>query len=107
MIKLSFFLVGIFVLKFIVSQAHAQTRHERVRNGRQHERIQQGVESGALTHNEARKLKLEEREIRKAERAASADGKVTIEEKKKIQQMQNSASQDINNMKNNNRKQRN
>lgn len=106
MIKLSIFLVGLFVLKFIVSQAHAQTRHQKVRNHRQHDRIEQGVQSGELTRNEAKKLRKEEREIRKAENAASADGKVTASEKKQIQQMQNNASQDIYNMKHNKRKRR-
>lgn len=107
MIKLSLFLVSIFVLKFIVSEAHAQTNHQRKRNHRQQERIQKGVESGQLTRNEAKKLRREEKEIRKAERSAEADGIVTVAEKKKIQQMQNNVSQDINKMKHNKRKQRN
>lgn len=107
MIKLSIFLVGLFVLKFIVSQAHAQTRHQKMRNHRQHERIQHGVESGELTKAEARKLKQEEKQIRKAEKAAGADGKVTAEERKDIQQLQNQASQDINKLKHNKRRQKN
>lgn len=107
MIKLSFFLVGLFILKFLVSQAHAQTKHERHRNKRQQHRIEQGIESGQLTPGEAKKLRREEREIRKAERAASADGTMTKDEKQKIQLMQNNASQDISNMKNNGKRRKN
>ena len=61
----------------------------------QHERIVQGEKSGQLTPQEARKLKMEQRQIRKEKRVARADGKVTPRERKIIKAEQRKASRDI------------
>lgn len=56
--------------------------NQRQRN--QQQRIRQGVRSGELTRNEARRLERQEREIRQDERAVKADGVVTPAERREI-----------------------
>ena len=65
------------------------------RGGRQHQRIQQGVNSGQLTREEAQKLRQEQRDIRDDKQAAMADGTVTQEEKKQLNQERHEASKHI------------
>ena len=65
------------------------------RQQNQKDRIQQGVKSGELTKREARKLRKEEKEIRKEKRAAKADGTVTKQERKAIRKDERKASRDI------------
>ena len=47
------------------------------RQHRQERRIEQGVRSGELTHQEAKGWRKEERNIRREERAFKSDGKLT------------------------------
>lgn len=61
----------------------------------QRARIRQGVNSGELTRPETRKLRAEQRHIRRAERRAKADGKVTAGERVRLQRKQNKANRDI------------
>jgi hypothetical protein len=61
----------------------------------QQSRIRQGVGSGEVTRAEARRLRAEQRHIRRAERRAKADGEVTGRERAKLQRKQNKASRDI------------
>lgn len=67
-------------------------------DGRQHAqraRIREGVTSGEVTRPEARRLRTEQRSIRRTERRAKADGEVTTREKARIQRKQNRANRDI------------
>ncbi len=65
------------------------------RQHRQHARIHQGVKSGELTHAEARELRLEQRAIRKKERAYKSDGNLSVQERKELHQDLNAASANI------------
>ena len=55
------------------------------RQENQAQRIRQGVQSGELTHPEARRLVHGQRELRRDERAAKADGVVTGRERAQLQ----------------------
>jgi len=81
----------------IASIASAQTRTPVIthRQHLQHHRIHQGVRSGALTHNEARHLRADERRIARDKRMARADGRVTRAERRHIAREQNRTSRAI------------
>lgn len=67
-------------------------------NSRQHHqqhRVKQGVRSGELTHDEAKGLRHDRREIRQKEREYKSDGKLTRDERKDLHQDMNQASRDI------------
>lgn len=70
------------------------------RQKRQQGRITQGVASGEVTRAEAKRLRAEQRHIRRAERRAKADGDVTNRERARLQRKQNKASRDIRRQKN-------
>lgn len=83
-------------------RAHKQMRHDHkaqknvnAREHRQKERVEQGVRSGQLTKDEAKKLRAQQREIRQEEKQYRADGKFTKEERKDVQRDLNQASKDI------------
>jgi hypothetical protein len=61
----------------------------------QQERIGQGVRSGELTREEAERLEAEQRAIREAAGVAHADGVVTVEERERLHQMRQEASENI------------
>lgn len=65
------------------------------RNINQQQRIEQGLKSGQLTPREAARLEGEQARIERAEAKAMKDGTVTQEEQRRINAMQNKASQDI------------
>jgi hypothetical protein len=58
-------------------------------------RIHQGVRSGQLTKDEARRLKQDEKEIRNMKKEVKADGTVTCEERQELQQKLNEESRVI------------
>lgn len=72
------------------------------REKNQKARIRQGVKSGELTRNEARRLLKEEARIRSAERKAKSNGDITRKEARKLQRKLDKASRDINKQKNDN-----
>lgn len=76
------------------SEANAQTRTPVIthRQVYQHQRIQQGVRNGSLTHAEARHLRYRESKIRYDKRMARRDGVVTPYERRRIRMEQNRAS---------------
>ena len=78
----------------IVSYAQ-QTPVVNQRQRNQQVRIREGVVSADLTRAETRRLRTEQRHIRRTERRAKADGTVTSQERAKIQRKQNRASRDI------------
>jgi hypothetical protein len=61
----------------------------------QRARIREGVQSGEVTRPEARRLRTEQRHVRRTERRAKSDGEVTPQERTKIQRKQNRVSRDI------------
>lgn len=65
------------------------------REQNQRARIHEGVETGTLTHAEASRLRSEERHIKRSERRAKADGKVTRGERARIEHKQDRVSHDI------------
>jgi len=73
------------------------------REAYQQQRIQRGVDSGALTQGETRYLEREQGRIQAAERRMEADGHLSPWERQRLNQMQNQASRDINRLEHNNR----
>jgi hypothetical protein len=65
------------------------------RQHNQHDRIAQGVRSGALTRDEAQGLRTEQRAIRQEERQYKSDGMLTKDERKDLHQDLNAASRSI------------
>ena len=65
------------------------------RNVNQQERIEQGLQSGQLTTREAAKLEGEESRIDKMESRALKDGKLSPDERARIDRAQNQVSRDI------------
>ena len=66
----------------------------------QRARIRQGVKSGELTRNEAKKLRKEQVKIRAIERKAKSDGDITRKEVRKLDRALDKASKDIYKQKN-------
>lgn len=62
---------------------------------RQDHRVKQGVRSGALTKDEAGKLREERRSVRQEEHAYKSDGTLTRDERKDLHQDLNTLSKDI------------
>jgi len=65
------------------------------REHREQLRIREGVRSGELTAQEARKLEREQSRIRAAEARAKSDGQLTAKERAKIENRLSHASRDI------------
>jgi uncharacterized membrane protein YebE (DUF533 family) len=66
--------------------------HRQENQGR---RIEQGEQSGALTHREAARLEHQQMRIEHQEQAAKADGVVTNVERARLTHQQNKASRNI------------
>jgi hypothetical protein len=76
--------------------AHAQsTAAVDARQEAQRARVREGVAAGEVTRPEAKRLRAEQRHIRRAERRAKADGDVTRTERARLHRKQNAASRDI------------
>ena len=67
----------------------------KARQHNQSHRINQGVRSGELTHDEAQDLREDKRDIRQQKRTAKSDGTVTVEERKDLHKSLNESSQNI------------
>jgi hypothetical protein len=65
------------------------------RDIRQEKRIEQGLQSGALTTREAARLQREQAQIDRMQARALADGELTAAERARIHAAQNAASRDI------------
>jgi hypothetical protein len=85
------------ILGGMVYTTNAQTGTPKVdaRQENQKERIQDGVRSGEITKPEAKKLRAQQKHIRKTERAMKADGQMTKKERKVLDNKQDRASQNI------------
>lgn len=79
----------------LASTASAGTPVLDQRQQNQAQRIRQGVRSGELTRPETRRLVHGQRELRRDERAAKADGVVTAEERAGLQREANQQSRRI------------
>jgi hypothetical protein len=95
---MSFFLI--FSLSTVMAQS--QTTRTDVRQNVQRARIVDGRVDGEITRREGRRLRLEQRHIRRSERRTEADGVVTHREKRRLDRKQNRASRHIRKVKNNN-----
>lgn len=69
-----------------MAEAHTRTIHHRKYN--QHQRIQQGVRSGQLTHREAMQLRMQQAKVRNYKKMAMADGRITHNERAMIHEQQ-------------------
>ena len=89
----------------LAGAASAGTQTPRVdhRCAVQHARIRQGVKSGQLTPREARRLRRDQRHIRRMEHRAKADGVVTPRERARLNHAQNRESRRIYRLKHNGR----
>ncbi|HTO48253.1 MAG TPA: hypothetical protein VML91_11495 [Burkholderiales bacterium] len=88
--------VAIAVGTLFAGAALAQTAASEVqRNVNQQERIEQGLKSGQLTTREASQLERGEAKIDKMESKALSDGKLSADEKARIQRAQNTESRAI------------
>jgi hypothetical protein len=85
----------LFVITCSVAYAQDNTPRVNKRQAKQQTRIRQGIGSGEVTRTEARRLRAEQRHIRRAERRAKADGEVTVGERVKLERKQNRVSRDI------------
>jgi len=83
-----------FALPF---SAFAQTATPNIdqRQANQEARIQQGTQSGSLTQREAARLERGQQRVDRMEDRAKADGKVTQQERKRIQTVENHQNRDI------------
>jgi len=79
--------VGIAALSLTTRVFAQETRVDR-RQDRQEQRIDRGVESGALTPRETRRLERGQRHVENLETRAQADGTVTAREKARLEHAQ-------------------
>ena len=96
--KLTKFIAAFLFLVIASSNLTAQTQ-----NSNQGKRVRQGVKSGELTKSETVVLAHQQKDIRTAKHQARADGKVTRDERKDINQDQRKVSKSINRKKHNKR----
>lgn len=90
-------LYAVCILALISFSAAAQTKTPRVthRQVNQQRRIHQGVKNGELTRRETAHLEAREAKIQHDKRVAKADGKVTGQERAKLNREENRASRAI------------
>lgn len=93
-------ILPVLVILISVTSAHARDRVDN-RQIRQQARIHAGKESGEITQNEAARLRISKREIRRLERRAEADGNVTPDEAARLERRQDARSRQIHRLKNN------
>ena len=86
--------IGIVTLAVATPAFAQETRVDR-RQDRQEQRIDKGVQSGALTPHETRKLEQGQQHVEKLETRAQADGKVTGKEKARLEHAQDVQSKRI------------
>lgn len=82
-------LAAVILGSLIAGVAAAGTPGIHRRQARQHVRIAQGVRCGELTRAEALRLRAGQRQVRRMERRARADGFVSRRERARLHQLQN------------------
>jgi uncharacterized membrane protein YebE (DUF533 family) len=85
---------SLLIATAVASSAYADTRADK-RQASQEKRIDQGVQSGALTRREARRLERGQANVERLESKAQADGTVTNAEKLRIEKAQDVQSKRI------------
>lgn len=86
--------IGIAALAVAVPVFGQETRVDR-RQERQEQRIDKGVESGALTPRETQRLEHGQQHVENLETKAQADGKITPKEKARLEHAQDVQSKRI------------
>jgi len=86
--------IGIVALAVVAPALAQETRVDR-RQDRQEQRIDKGVQSGALTPHETKKLERGQRHVEALETRAQADGVVTAREKVRLEHAQDVQSKRI------------
>jgi hypothetical protein len=92
--------IALFLLLGIAGVQAQSTPVVDQRQENQKERIKGGVKSGELTRAETKKLAKDQRELRRMERRAKADGDVTAKERARLQHKENKNSRAIKRQKN-------
>ncbi len=93
--RFNIILLTIVMAAGLVYTDMAQAGRIKTRQTNQEERISDGIESGELNQKEALKLQQEQNQIRKFKHNARSDGKLTVKERDKIENMQDRASKRI------------
>jgi hypothetical protein len=89
-------IIPVLLVTLLAAPVFAQSVASEVqRDVNQQKRIESGLQSGQLTSKEAAKLEREQAHINHAEKNALKDGVLSNEEKVRIQNMQNKASDNI------------
>lgn len=78
-----------------VTGAASKVPNMDAREKHQDQRIEKGLANGDISKREAKRLKMEQRGIDRAQKRAEADGQVTDKERARIDRMQDKASKDI------------
>lgn len=97
-------LLGLSSLALAQNEVKPSEKREEVikqREANQQKRIDEGVKNGSLSAEEAQKLEAQQGRIEKVETKAMEDGKVSKKEFKKIEKMQDNASDNIKRKKHN------
>jgi len=97
------FILGLLLVAFTLSSFAQSTPVVDKKERKQSKRIVHGVKNGELTRYETKQLARQQREIRRTERRAKADGKVTRMEKRELRRKQNKANANIYRKKHNKR----
>jgi len=92
---------GLIVLTAGAAFAHPATPRVDRRQARQQARIHQGRAHGDLTRAEARRLRAGQRHVRRMERRARADGRVTLRERARLNRAQNRQNRAIHRLRHN------
>ena len=98
--KMSLSIVLVLVLSSVCCQVFAATPVLDERQDKQKQRIVQGVMNGELTMKETTKLLKGQKDLRKKERKAKADGVVTKKERARLHHNANKESAKIKNKRN-------
>lgn len=101
----SLIVLCVFVSSLVCIADGPRARRIDRRESNQQKRIQQGVQSGALTPGETNALEKGQEHVQNLETKAKADGVVTPEEKARITAAQNRQSRKIYRLKHNGRQQ--
>lgn len=95
-------MAAVFMFSLQTAEAHAYKRAGDKQQYNQRKRIQDGVQTGQLTHREATALRMQQVKIRSYKQMAKADGRVTHAERKMIRHAEMHSNRNIYNKKHNN-----
>lgn len=98
-------LLGLLAMPVLAGHGSGYSRFDR-QIERQSERIEQGVDSGELTHKEAKVLWKKHRKIKKAKRKYLRDGDMSRNERRALKRRLEKASEKIYSLKHNDRSRR-